>query len=814
MSIDKCILDAKEKSGLDKDSADTIEKQLEGVRGGSDASSFNENLSNYKRKRRIENLRARNRQLQKLDSIRQRFETASKFTNKGEGIIAGLVGTKYSNKTKGLMSAHTRIEELRGKYETIFQKAMRDANLEELIDNKKSRIALTQDVYKQYYGIETGNNAAKVVSEAFRKVDETRTNDKINAGIISQGLDNRFIGKRNDPTKMIEAGFVTWKTDQIKASGMKNIKRAFPDLVENGDMNVVKLDKVMRDIYDKITLNQLGYIPLDFNTKAFGRSSPFGKRRTFDFKDWEGAYEYNKKYGSGEDIVETFYNSLQTESMKIAEAEMFGDNTNFNKLLSAVESNITDPKGRKKFIENKRFYNDLYSEVFGRNSSTSTAARFFREQRNISSLVNLGLVTTIALPTDISNGITAIASENGGNFFQATGKYLNAIIVNLDKKQRIKTLEAMDFTLQGALSNVAARLGDDNNYQAGIAHNLNQRFYKINLLNWTTNLTRSAAARVFMLDIGDIVSRASSLDKVVDLEALRKFNNVGFTNTNFLDLKKSLTRLEGFNNLDVITMESLRDAGASADTMKKYSALSRNRSRSSTIEAGPLERVQMRFGSDPNSLGGAALQSFTQYKSFALADFRAKEKAIFRADKVDSESLLQSGSRTIPFISKMFILAGFAGYISTTAKSLAKGEEPPNPLDPAVIKRALMLGGALGMYGDVLLQEYDKNYISLQSTLLGPLGDQANDLATLVGNMSAGNIGKSGRDVFRVLENLKPNLPIFSTALDYMILRDFKEFVAPGSARRKERRFREQSGLVNDRREYLFPAAEPTETAF
>ena len=80
--------------------------------------------------------------------------------------------------------------------------------------------------------------------------------------------------------------------------------------------------------------------------------------------------------------------------------------------------------------------------------------------------------------------------------------------------------------------------------------------------------------------------------------------------------------------------------------------------------------------------------------------------------------------------------------------------------------------------------------------------------------MSAGNIGKSGRDVFRVLENLKPNLPIFSTALDYMILRDFKEFVAPGSARRKERRFKKESGLVSDRREYLFPAAEPTETAF
>jgi hypothetical protein len=116
----------------------------------------------------------------------------------------------------------------------------------------------------------------------------------------------------------------------------------------------------------------------------------------------------------------------------------------------------------------------------------------------------------------------------------------------------------------------------------------------------------------------------------------------------------------------------------------------------------------------------------------------------------------------------------------------------------------MIQGGAMGMYGDFLLGEFDSRYgRSALSALAGPVIGQTDDVFDLFNRLKSGEIDKAGNSAFRFMINNMPgsNLFYLRGAVDYLFLYDLQEKMNPGFLSRMESRMgdRGQSFLIDPR---------------
>lgn len=144
--------------------------------------------------------------------------------------------------------------------------------------------------------------------------------------------------------------------------------------------------------------------------------------------------------------------------------------------------------------------------------------------------------------------------------------------------------------------------------------------------------------------------------------------------------------------------------------------------------------------------------------------------------------------------------AGMLGYLSMTAKDYLRGRTARRPweqdgtINAKVWLEALSKGGGMGIYGDLLLSDYDKRYRGVTETALGPtLGEMAN-LVNLTGSVKRVAMGEDKvepfrYELFRTVENNLPLINMFPVkpALEYLVMWQLKEALSPGVFRRTEK---------------------------
>jgi hypothetical protein len=150
-----------------------------------------------------------------------------------------------------------------------------------------------------------------------------------------------------------------------------------------------------------------------------------------------------------------------------------------------------------------------------------------------------------------------------------------------------------------------------------------------------------------------------------------------------------------------------------------------------------------------------------------------------------------------------------AGYVSLQAKALSRGELPKTPQDlmegakgmnaaqawGAIMGSSLAQGGGLGLYGDFLFGELDRNGepFDLSSTQ-GPLLSQAEQVGKVLGRLAKGDPGAAGGAIKLAAQNI----PIVNTwytraALDYLLTWRLQEAVNPGYLQRYQSRMQEKA---------------------
>ncbi len=221
-----------------------------------------------------------------------------------------------------------------------------------------------------------------------------------------------------------------------------------------------------------------------------------------------------------------------------------------------------------------------------------------------------------------------------------------------------------------------------------------------------------------------------------------------------------------------------RELGAKIDTYFQ------DQVREALNVAGAKERTITQFGTAAGTPLGEAVRFIMQFKTYPITFLsRTVGREMARGD--------------VGTIGHLMVATTALGYLSMTAKELAKGREPRKPEDAGDAAKLLMAaakqGGGLGIYGDFLFGEANRVGGSWSSTLLGPTGGTLSDIERVF------NAAKKGTDpsavAFKGVLNNTPfaNLFYARTAADYLFLYAIQEQLNPGFLRRYERQIEREN---------------------
>jgi hypothetical protein len=236
---------------------------------------------------------------------------------------------------------------------------------------------------------------------------------------------------------------------------------------------------------------------------------------------------------------------------------------------------------------------------------------------------------------------------------------------------------------------------------------------------------------------------------------------------------------------------------AAQDTKDRFHAMFHNAMSEAINEPQAREgAVYARRG----TLMGEVARAFWQFKGFV--------KSTVGRHFVPAAMEAWQGVRTGNFarvgtLAQLMALTTMGGYLSMVAKQLSRGEKPKTIDDVAQAENvgkigatwrlwgsAFAQGGGLGMYGDFLFGEMDRNGKDFTlSSIGGPGMSQAEQVAQIVRQAISGGdtnlIGGKGNIPGELIHLASSNIPIINTwytrlALDKYLLWPLQEHASPG----------------------------------
>jgi hypothetical protein len=220
-----------------------------------------------------------------------------------------------------------------------------------------------------------------------------------------------------------------------------------------------------------------------------------------------------------------------------------------------------------------------------------------------------------------------------------------------------------------------------------------------------------------------------------------------------------------------------------------------------TSEPRMREQIGLAWGTRAGTPMGEAMRGFSQFRGF-LQTILGRHLA----------PALQgyAGYAPVALMAHFIVAGAIAGYLSMNAKLIVKGQAPrsvigADPVETAKIwAAALAQGGGLGIYGDYLFGEQNRNGLEFTlSSIAGPAIGDLEQVAQIVRQAAHGGAisPTTGRsqipgEIVRLGASNIPLVNLWYTrlALDYLVLWRMEEAVSPGFLSRYETRTREDGG--------------------
>lgn len=636
-------------------------------------------------------------------------------------------------------------------------------------DNPKA----TADFVSEIFGKDTGNDVAKAGVKAWLDTIESMRTRFNRAGGDVGKLDYGYIPQPHDQVRILKAGQDNW----VSSISNKLDRSRYVD--EGGNqLNDAEFIKMLEGVYQ--TLSTGGLNKLDPQKQTFGTSlaNRGSTSRQLHFKDADAWNEYHAEFGKGT-LFEAMQNHVNGLGRNIGLVEEMGPNARFgfdmlhNMALKhdgvehSVGSAFADVESMYKVLtgENSNSVNPLLAEINQGIRNLTVAAKL--QGTPVSSITDIPTLIATAnyhnLPifSTLSNVVKSFGSEYK-HYANVTGLVSESIISDM------------------------SRFADGNMSQgwtSKLAHTTN----KVSLLNaWTDSLKRGFQISM-MGALGKVHSKSWALMDAADRS---KLEFQGITPDIYAVWQKA--KPEDWRGSKMLTPESIRNIPDSA--LKKLGdpnkvrdeAVSRllgfiiDESDYAVTSPDLTTRASLGGGTQKGTLPGEFMRHLSLFKSFPLA---MANRHIRRASSMNGEV------GNIGYaVSLIMGLIGF-GALSVQLKSLLVGQDPIDMTKPKFWGKAIIQGGGLGIYGDLLYtglggqnRAGQPNYASIAGPVFGTGIDLANITLGNAGKEIKGEKTDAGAEIVRFTRQNAPflNLWYAKGALDHLVLNDLQESLSPG----------------------------------
>lgn len=769
----------------------------------------------------IENSKTMQAKVQIAENVRKRKQVAEivgQFEDKSRGLDAVLVGTNDPDKMTGASVASRQLgiaNSLRaGLLRDIHQSGLRDVLLSGDIDAQIRREISELNKKSGNPGV-TGNKVALDAAKIYKRhLDRIR--GTLNAsGAFIRRLDGYAGRVAHSPEKILAAGFDQWVQEIMP---MLDEHKTFVDGAARSDAM-----EMLRGVYDDITTGKKDKvsdaITSDQLIKIVGSPSNMAKRaersRVLHFKNAEFEHAYLQKFGQYDNMLDDMVALTERAARDSGAMQVLGTNPRATYEILRKGLNLQDKQ--YDWLDNRA------AEIFGDTRSPGIVwwARAAGNTRAVVSMAKLGAAVFSSFP-DIAAKAVNIRTATGQNYFSALSESFTSFLDSAKSKQARMDMSFLTGVASDSFLNSTFDRINATDIQAGKMSRAMQTFHRINGLGWWTDVNKSAHAKVLAAGLG---MRSGLPLSALDETIVRHFKRFGFDETTW-DLIRSTAKAgeDGKMYIGVSDIHSIPDEQIIKFMRRdKINPTKRNieqyRSERATrlatyyaqnvadamLEPGAKERSIWLRGTAADTPEGQVFRFIAQFKSYPTAVItRTLDQMVVGQGGHSWANAFRQGKADVAGLASFMAASTGLGYLSLMAKDALKGKSPRDPFSIQTVAEAMVQGGAMGIYGDYLLGEFDSRYgRSALSALAGPVVGQVDDVFDLFNRLKDGEGDKVATSTFRFVINNMPGSNLFYVrgAVDYLFLYDLQEKLNPGFLSRMESRMgdRGQSFLVDPR---------------
>jgi hypothetical protein len=761
--------------------------------------------------------------LKALDNLEKRKDVQLRFDlreNKREAMSNLLVGD-HKLIGENRLSVAARQSSLQANLHGLIAKEIDGTGLSNVIRSgeldRQIRIELSELNKGELGNFGVSNSKeAMVAAKAFQKIQKTILGTLNGSGAYIRELSGYAGRVSHNADKLLKIGKEQW------------VESILPllDLEKTFNSGVLELDPIetLSTIYDDITTGQSSRRkPPDLGSDQVIRmldmppnfASRSERSRVLHFQDAAAEHDYLKNFGNDSNMLEEMIGFASRAAKDSGLMQVFGTNPGAGFAIALRSAKIKD-RGMVDQIQKQ------FLEVSGETlrAGQSIGAQIGAAARAWNTVTKLG-GAMISSVNDLANRTSQLINFNGENYFTAWGKTFQSSIDALNPKTRKDATYLMGVASDAYISSLQANLSGGEALPGYISKSLGL-FYKLNLQGPWTQINKQAQGMVLAADVGMRVNQGFN---ALDESFVNNFKRFGIREPewNFIrnasEVAQDGRSYVGFQNVfdmdDDMAVRIAKESGliptgysaakerAIARKMKfdaatKLSVYYNDQVATAMLDPGARERAILLQGTHQDTAVGQALRLFAQFKMFPTSMITQSVQSTLYAKGATSvkDALIGPNSNKTGVVRLMADLTVLA-YGGMVIKDLFNNKTPKDPRDPKTMQEAFLKGGVGGVFGDLLIQDFDSRYgRGALSFLAGPTFGQLDDIANLKTDTTkylSGDRKKAPTGAYaRIAKNNIPGGNLFYTkaAIDHFFLYYINEKITPGSVARMEARMR------------------------
>lgn len=605
-----------------------------------------------------------------------------------------------------------------------------------------------------------------------------------------------------------------------------------------GDLREVFLFRVWSDIVaGKADLTTGADDIGDFRPPA-SKARTVSKHRVLHFKTPDDAHAYHKRFGRGS-LLASAMSELERGAKNAALMERWGPapeamfQTKVRELHAQALSRGDTGAANRVMAAQRRAE---FEEVTGVGSAPENLrlAIVGRTIRTQQSLAKLGGMVLSGL-SDTSLAAQTMKRVGAGYLDGYSGALRG--IGRMQSAEGKAAADLLDIGARSAAAHLTGRFHAPDG-PLGWAASAQRLFYKVNLFEAWSDGLRRGVAEMFSAHLGQEAAHPWAALQPGTRETLERYGigaedweltrlgliqpeqpkamfeglRAGFSDGAAPEIEEAGRRyftfeaLDGIGDAALLKRAGIEGKAATAEAARRVREDLRIRFQAmvggvlddALTEARARERVALTRGTRPGTVWGEAVRSFTQFWSFSQAIMGRHVGPALKG---------YAGAKPVSLMAHLVVASTVLGYASLQAKQIVKGREPRPLYDDKghfqggeLFTASLLQGGGLGIYGDFLFGEANRNGLGFSvGALGGPAVGELERLATIVRKVASGDpdqIEDIPGDLFNAVKANTPFLNLFYTraALDHLIFYRMQEALNPGSVERWEKKVEKETG--------------------